>query len=85
MSQAREVVRRQPRIFLENLEYFEKRSNIYGYNDDAMRWALLSRGVLEFIRGNKDRWQPDVIVAADWQTGFLCNFLKLPLQRRSHP
>ena len=62
--------------FLENLEYFEKRSNIYGYSDDAVRWALLSRGVLEFIRGGKDKWRPDVIVVADWQTGFLCNYLK---------
>ncbi len=62
--------------FLENLEYFEKRSNIYGYNDDAIRWALLSRGVLEFIREGKDRWRPEIIVAADWQTGFLCNSLK---------
>jgi len=60
--------------FLENEEYFEKRSNIYGYNDDAIRWALLSRGVLEFLRTSE--WIPDVIVAADWQLGFLCNYLK---------
>src|SRR3990167_7715644 len=29
--------------FLENLEYYEKRANVYGYADDAVRWALLSR------------------------------------------
>ena len=62
--------------FLENLEYYEKRSNIYGYGDDAIRWALLCRGVLEFIKHGRDGWRPDVIVAADWQTGFLCNYLK---------
>jgi starch synthase len=62
--------------FLENLEYYEKRSNIYGYNDDAVRWALLSRGVLEFLRGKKDGWMPDVIIANDWQTGLLCNYLR---------
>ena len=60
--------------FLENQEYYEKRSNIYGYNDDAIRWALLSRGVLEFLRLSD--WMPDVIVASDWQTGLLCNYLR---------
>ena len=60
--------------FLENLEYYEQRSNIYGYNDDAIRWALLSRGALEFLKVSS--WVPDVIVASDWQTGFLCNYLK---------
>lgn len=61
--------------FLENEEYYEKRSNIYGYNDDAIRWMLLSRGVLEFIRLS-DTWKPEVIIASDWQTGFLCNYMK---------
>ncbi len=61
--------------FLENLEYYEKRSNIYGYSDDAVRWALLSRGVLEFLRIYKD-WTPDILVTSDWQTGLLCNYLR---------
>lgn len=60
--------------FLENEEYYEKRANIYGYADDAVRWALLSRGVLEFLRATND-WRPDVIVASDWQTGFLVSYL----------
>jgi starch synthase len=60
--------------FLENEEYYEKRANIYGYADDAVRWALLSRGVCEFLRVTKD-WHPDVIVASDWQTGFLISYL----------
>lgn len=61
--------------FLENQEYFEQRANIYGYADDAVRWALLSRGVLEFFRHHR-AWQPDIIVSADWQTGFIPNYLK---------
>jgi len=61
--------------FLENEEYYEKRANIYGYADDASRWALLSRGVLEFLRVSKN-WRPEVIVAADWQTGFLVSYLR---------
>ena len=61
--------------FLENQEYYELRSNIYGYVDDHLRFALLSRGCLEFLNDSRD-WLPDIIVAADWMTGFLPNFLK---------
>jgi starch synthase len=61
--------------FLENQEYYEQRANIYGYADDPIRWALLSRGVLEFLRVNNE-WKPDIIVGADWATGFMFNYLK---------
>jgi starch synthase len=61
--------------FLENQEYYEKRSNVYGYADDSVRWALLCRGVIEFIRVHKE-WTPDVIVACDWQAALLINFLR---------
>ena len=60
--------------FLENQEYFEKRANIYGYGDDPVRWALLSQSTLEFLR--RSDWRPDIIVANDWQTGFIADFLK---------
>ncbi len=63
-----------PSYFLENMEYYEKRANVYGYSDDAIRWALLSRGVLEFIKNYS--WQPDIIAASDWQTGLIPNYLK---------
>ncbi len=59
--------------FLENMEYYEKRANVYGYGDDAVRWVLLSKGTLEFIK--KSEWKPDVIVASDWQTGFIPNLV----------
>ncbi len=58
--------------FLENMEYYEKRANVYGYADDAVRWALLSMAVLEFLRHSS--WRPDVIVAADWQTGLIPDY-----------
>ncbi len=63
-----------PAFFLENMEYYEKRANVYGYADDHIRWALLCRGVLEFIK--KSKWKPNIIVASDWQTGLLPNYLK---------
>ena len=59
--------------FLENMEYYEKRANVYGYGDDAVRWVILSKGTLEFIK--RSEWKPDVIVASDWQTGFIPNLV----------
>ncbi|MFA6463680.1 MAG: glycogen/starch synthase [Candidatus Paceibacterota bacterium] len=60
--------------FLDNQEYFGSRANIYGYADDPLRWALLSRGALEFLKSSE--WMPDIIVSNDWHTGFLPNYLK---------
>jgi starch synthase len=63
-----------PVYFLENMEYYEKRANVYGYIDDPVRWALLTRGALEFLRYSE--WVPDVINCADWHTGHLPNYLR---------
>ena len=63
-----------PIYFLENMEYYEKRSNVYGYSDDPIRFILLCRGALEFLR--QSDWIPHVINCADWHTGALPNFLK---------
>lgn len=59
--------------FLENMEYYEKRANVYGYSDDTVRWVLLSKAALEFVK--KSEWKPDLIVASDWQTGFIPNLV----------
>ena len=61
--------------FLENQEYYEQRANVYGYADDAVRWVLLCRGALEFVRRNHD-WTPDIIVSSDWQIALINNYLK---------
>ncbi len=61
--------------FLENQEYYELRANVYGYSDDPTRWALLSRGVLEFIKTEK--FVPDVIHCNDWHTGVVPNYLRV--------
>ncbi|HHD92195.1 MAG TPA: glycogen synthase [Candidatus Portnoybacteria bacterium] len=68
-----------PIYFLENQEYYEKRANVYGYSDDPTRFALLSRGILEFLK--ESDWQPDIINCSDWQTGFLPNYLKTLYQK----
>ncbi len=62
--------------FLENQEYYEKRGSVYGYDDDPARWALLSKGTLEFVRNIAGEWKPDVIVGNDWQGGLVPNYMK---------
>lgn len=64
-----------PTYFFENQEYYEMRSNIYGYNDDPIRFAILSRGCLEFLRKYR-AWRPNIIVCTDWMTSYIPNFLK---------
>lgn len=61
--------------FIENREYYELRSNVYGYKDDGLRFALLSKACLGFLAQSSD-WIPDVIVTTDWMTGYLPNYLK---------
>ena len=51
--------------FIDN-EYYFKRSGLYGYYDDAERFAFFSRAVLEMIRNIE--WHPDILHANDWQT-----------------
>lgn len=63
-----------PTYFLENQEYFELRSNIYGYGDEHVRFMLLSLGCLEWLLTST--WQPDVIHAHDWHTGYLVEKIK---------
>lgn len=63
-----------PVYFLENMEYYEKRANVYGYIDDHVRFALLSRGALTFLKDSD--WVPDVITCADWHTGHIPNYLR---------
>ncbi len=59
--------------FLENEEYFEKRANVYGYDDDHIRFGLLSRGALEFMLTKE--FVPDLVHCNDWHTGYLINDL----------
>lgn len=60
--------------FLENKEYYEQRANVYNYSDDHIRFGLLSKGALEFIK--QGDFVPDIIHVNDWHTGYLPNYLK---------
>src|SRR3989338_1597163 len=43
--------------FLENQEYYELRANVFGYMDDHVRFALLSKGCLEWLHQLKKQTQ----------------------------
>ena len=54
-----------PIYFVAQNRLFD-RPNIYGYNDDAYRFAFFSRAVFELA--NVLGWRPDVLHAHDWHT-----------------
>ena len=59
--------------FIDNEGYF-KRDSLYGYDDDAERFAYFCRAVLAMLP--KVDFKPDVIHCNDWHTGLLGVFLK---------
>lgn len=62
-----------PAYLLDAPEFFA-RPNIYGYKDDHIRFAFLSRAALALLK-HLD-WQPDVINGNDWQSGFAMQELR---------
>ncbi|MCC7571513.1 glycogen synthase GlgA [Candidatus Micrarchaeota archaeon] len=59
--------------FLEN-EYYFYRSGIYGFSDDAERFAFFSRAVLEALPYLD--FKPRILHCHDWHTGLISVFLK---------
>ena len=55
---------------LDNQYYFKRGSRIYGYYDDAERFAFFSRAVLEILPHLGD-YKPDIIHCNDWQTALI--------------
>ncbi|MGL4742427.1 MAG: glycogen synthase GlgA [Sarcina sp.] len=60
--------------FIDN-EYYFKRDGLYGYFDDAERFAYFDRAVLEVLR--EIDWCPDVLHCNDWQCGMIPALHKL--------
>ncbi|KGX91557.1 glycogen synthase [Pontibacillus halophilus JSM 076056 = DSM 19796] len=58
--------------FIDN-EYYFKRSNLYGYEDEGERFVFFNRAVMEMIRVLD--WTPDVLHCHDWQAGLIPLFL----------
>lgn len=59
--------------FLDN-EYYFKRDGIYGFYDEAERFAFFSRALLEIIPFLD--FHPDILHCHDWHTGLVSVFLK---------
>lgn len=62
-----------PVYFIDN-EYYFKRSGLYGYYDEAERFAFFNRAVLESIP--QIDFVPDIIHCNDWHAGALPFLLK---------
>jgi len=63
---------------LDNEKYFN-RDEIYGFYDDAERFAFFDRAVLDMLK--QIDWQPDLIHCNDWQTGMLPVLLKFQYKK----
>lgn len=61
-------------VFVKNDDFFY-RQNLYGYDDDAVRFTFFNFAILEYIRITHD--YPDILHANDWQTGLLPFFLDI--------
>ena len=53
--------------------YFSSRDQVYGFEDDAQRFAVFGRGGLAALRSLD--WKPDVIHTNDWHTGIVPTWL----------
>ncbi len=60
------TIKKVPVYLIENYQYFD-RDGIYGYGDDAERFAFFSRAILAMLP--KIGFQPDIIHCNDWETG----------------
>ncbi len=60
--------------FLDN-EYYFKRDGLYGYYDDAERYAFFSKAVLEMLKHID--FAPDIIHCNDWQTAMIPVYYEL--------
>ena len=59
--------------------YFSSRDRIYGFEDDAQRFAVFGRAALAALRILD--WKPDVIHANDWHTGIVPTWLSTDGQK----
>jgi starch synthase len=62
-----------PVYLIWNEQYFSSRDRIYGFEDDAQRFAVFGRASLAALKLLD--WQPDVIHANDWHTAIIPTWL----------
>jgi starch synthase len=62
-----------PVYLIWNEQYFSSRDRVYGFEDDAQRFAVFGRASLAVLQLLD--WKPDVIHANDWHTGIVPTWL----------
>jgi starch synthase len=62
-----------PVYLLWNEHYFTSRERVYGFEDDAQRFAVFGRGVIDALKVLG--WKPDLIHANDWHTALVPTWL----------
>jgi starch synthase len=62
-----------PVYLIWNEQYFSSRDRVYGFEDDAQRFAVFGRASLAALEVLD--WKPDVIHANDWHTGIVPTWL----------
>ncbi|MFN2272646.1 MAG: glycogen synthase [Anaerolineae bacterium] len=70
---AKAVLDELPVYLIWNEQYFSSRDRVYGFEDDAQRFAVFGRAALAALKLLD--WHPDVIHANDWHTGIVPTWL----------
>lgn len=63
-----------PVYFVYQEELFSHRPNVYGYDDDALRFGFFCQSIFSLFE--KINWQPNLLHSNDWQTGLVPYFLE---------
>ncbi len=75
----READKEVPVYLIWNEQYFSSRDRVYGFEDDAQRFAVFGRASLAAL--HLLDWKPDVIHANDWHTGIVPTWLDMDGRR----
>jgi starch synthase len=70
-----------PTYLVWNELYFSSRDRVYGFEDDAQRFAVFGRAALAAL--HLLDWKPDVIHTNDWHTGIVPTWLNTTGRRDS--